>query len=77
VAAVGEEGHEDSVRPFRTRAELAEWLVDLLGRLVTRGRRVLCGVDVAFGYPAGTAAALGAPAGAPRGAGRGNCWLAR
>jgi hypothetical protein len=61
-AAVGEEGHEDRVRPFRTRGELVDWLVDLLGRLVAEGRRVLCGVDVAFGYPAGTAVALGAPA---------------
>jgi mannose-6-phosphate isomerase-like protein (cupin superfamily) len=62
-AAVGEPGRDDDVRPFRTRTELLEWLADLLARLTNQGRRVLCGIDVAFGYPVGTAAALGAPAG--------------
>jgi precorrin-8X/cobalt-precorrin-8 methylmutase len=34
------------------------WLADRLSDLAARGRRVLCGFDFAFGYPAGFAARL-------------------
>jgi hypothetical protein len=62
-AAVAEPGSPDRVRPFRTRTEAREWLVEELLRLVGRGHRVLCGLDLCFGYPAGTADALGMPSG--------------
>ena len=61
-AAIGEPDRADRVVAFRTRAEAARWMEEELGRLTADGRRVLCGIDAAFGYPAGTAAALGMPA---------------
>lgn len=42
-----------------TRALATAQLADLLAGLADEGRRVLCGFDFPFGYPAGTAAALG------------------
>lgn len=47
--------------PFRSRSEAGAWLLAELTQQLAAGRRVLWGVDVAFGYPAGTAAAMGAP----------------
>jgi hypothetical protein len=41
-----------------TRAKAIEELEDLLARCLKRGDRVLLGLDFAFGYPAGTSAAL-------------------
>lgn len=61
-AAIGEPGAEDRVLPFRTRTAAARWMEEELRRLTHDGRRVLCGIDAAFGYPSGTAAALGLPA---------------
>ncbi len=51
-----------------TRLQARERLETLIGTRITRGRRVLAGFDFPFGYPAGTAAALGlmgAPGPAP------------
>ncbi|CAN5448869.1 hypothetical protein BH23ACT9_BH23ACT9_20450 [soil metagenome] len=59
--ATGAPGRPDEVRPFRTRADATAWLIATCARLADEGRRVLLGVDFSFGYPAGTAAALGAP----------------
>jgi hypothetical protein len=58
-AAVAEPGHAPTVTAFRTRLEVRDHLRTTLTSLLLQGRRVLCGVDVAFGYPAGTARALG------------------
>jgi hypothetical protein len=63
-AAVAEPGTPDGAHPFRTRHEAREWIVEELLRLTGAGHRVLCGLDFSFGYPAGTAAALGMPSGA-------------
>lgn len=41
-----------------TRDETVFWIADRLSDLTARGRRVLCGFDFAFGYPAGFAARL-------------------
>lgn len=41
-----------------TRDEAVFWIADRLSDLTARGRRVLCGFDFAFGYPAGFAARL-------------------
>ncbi len=60
-AAVAQPGHPDEVRPFRTRSEATTWLIATCAQLADRGRRVLLGFDFAFGYPTGTARALGAP----------------
>lgn len=54
-------GLPETIQPFRTRSELWTDLARRLTQLVGSGHRVLCGLDFAFGYPAGTAAALGAP----------------
>ena len=42
-----------------TRAEATARIIDLAGRELTRGRRLLIGFDFPFGFPAGTAARLG------------------
>ena len=42
-----------------TRAEATARIIDLAGRELARGRRLLIGFDFPFGYPAGTAARLG------------------
>lgn len=52
----------ETIQPFRTRSGLWTDLARRLTSLADAGLRVLCGLDFAFGYPAGTAAALGAPA---------------
>lgn len=43
----------------KTRLEAAAFLRDMVGKLTSRGDKVLLGFDFALGYPAGTAAALG------------------
>lgn len=48
------------VAPFRTRCEAVQFLIEVLADLQAAGHRVLCGLDFAFGYPTGTATALGA-----------------
>ncbi len=47
-----------TVRYHRTRVAAMAALTDLLASEVAAGRRVLCGVDIAFGYPAGVAARI-------------------
>lgn len=58
--AVGADDEPATVRPARTRGQARAVLAEILARAVSAGRRVLVGVDVCLGYPAGTAAALGA-----------------
>ncbi len=55
-------GLSETIQPFRTRSGLWTDLARRLTSLADAGLRVLCGLDFAFGYPVGTAAALGAPA---------------
>lgn len=43
----------------KTRLEAVAFLRDMIGKLNSRGDKVLLGFDFALGYPAGTAAALG------------------
>jgi len=42
-----------------TRLKARSFIEDMVGKLTARGDRVLLGFDFSFGYPAGTAAALG------------------
>lgn len=43
---------------FRSRQTVEPWLASLIDTELTAGRRVFCGFDFAFGYPAGFGAAL-------------------
>jgi hypothetical protein len=63
--AVAVDDRPCEVAPHATRAAAATALRDRLVALAQQGRRALVGVDVAFGYPAGTAAALGCPGDVP------------
>jgi hypothetical protein len=63
--AVGRPGAPDVVAPRRTRVDAAEVVTGELRGLLAAGLRVLVGFDVAYGYPVGTARALGLGAGPP------------
>jgi precorrin-8X/cobalt-precorrin-8 methylmutase len=63
--AVAEEAREPTVVPQPTRHAAADTLTAELLRLVEAGRRVLVGFDFTYGYPRGTAAALGLDATIP------------
>ncbi|MEE8599970.1 hypothetical protein [Euzebya tangerina] len=52
-------------RPFRTRLDLQAHLEQALAGHIESGHRVLLGLDFCFGFPSGTASALGARAGEP------------
>ncbi|MEL7481335.1 MAG: hypothetical protein AAGJ29_07225 [Pseudomonadota bacterium] len=43
----------------KTRLDATKFLSEMIGKLNSRGDRVLLGFDFSLGYPAGTAAALG------------------
>jgi precorrin-8X/cobalt-precorrin-8 methylmutase len=47
-----------------TRTEARDLILEVLVDAVDTGRRVLVGIDVPFGYPAGAAEAIGGPVGA-------------
>ena len=57
---IGSRGWGGTVLPENpaTRSEAVAWIEDLLIRATAAGRRVLCGFDFPFGYPAGTARML-------------------
>lgn len=52
-ASVARDGVQDSPLYFRSRQSVELWLMTLLEDELTAGRRVFCGFDFAFGYPAG------------------------
>lgn len=56
--SVARNGVQDPPQYFRSRQAVEPWLMTLLERELTSGRRVFCGFDFAFGYPTGFGKAL-------------------
>lgn len=65
VGGPGGRSDPASARYFRTRADVAQDLGPRLARALDAGERVLLGVDVGLGYPAGFADAAGLPGDGP------------